>query len=393
MAAETARQFEALEAQAQKLMGSFIKAGYEAVSPAIIQPAGVFLDVIGEALRARTYVFTDPDGDELCLRPDLTVPTCRLHLERTGGATRARYCYNGPAFRFQPVGSDSLHPREFRQAGIECFGSQDREKAEARTVATILDAMRAAGLKDYKLRFGDLGLFHSMMRSIDLPGRGRERLEHHFWRREAFRAELARLSGPREEQLSGIPQSLAKAIASAGEDEAKAARAVIEHLTASGIEVFGARGVDEVAQSLKVRVEDAGAEPVPAETVAIIERYLAIEAPARAAGACFKDLMRDKGLEIGHAVDVYHRRLQHLQEAGVDVLHATFSADFGRALEYYTGFVFEVISPELGPSSPLAGGGRYDDLIAAVGGPEDVPAVGAAIHTERLLRVVTGGAQ
>ena len=85
-------------------MAVFTRAGYEAVAPAIIQPAGLFLDVVGESLRARTYVFTDPDGDELCLRPDLTVPTCRLHLERhPGGDVPARYCYNGAAFRFQPA--------------------------------------------------------------------------------------------------------------------------------------------------------------------------------------------------------------------------------------------------------------------------------------------------
>ena len=38
---------------------------YERIAPAVIQPAGLFLDVIGESLRARTYVFTDPDGAEL----------------------------------------------------------------------------------------------------------------------------------------------------------------------------------------------------------------------------------------------------------------------------------------------------------------------------------------
>ena len=63
--------------------------GYERVAPAIIQPAGVFLDVVGESLRARTYVFTDPDGEELCLRPDLTVPTCRLYLDRHADGQRA----------------------------------------------------------------------------------------------------------------------------------------------------------------------------------------------------------------------------------------------------------------------------------------------------------------
>jgi ATP phosphoribosyltransferase regulatory subunit len=33
----------------------------------------------------------------------------------------------------------------------------------------------------------------------------------------------------------------------------------------------------------------------------------------------------------------------------------------------------------------VAGGGRYDSLLGEVGAPSDVPAVGASIHTERLL--------
>ncbi|MBO0766506.1 MAG: ATP phosphoribosyltransferase regulatory subunit, partial [Hyphomicrobiaceae bacterium] len=60
-------------------------------------------------------------------------------------------------------------------------------------------------------------------------------------------------------------------------------------------------------------------------------------------------------------------------------------AEFGRNLEYYTGFVFEVIASALGPKSPVAGGGRYDGLLAQVGASANVPAVGASIHTERLL--------
>jgi ATP phosphoribosyltransferase regulatory subunit len=108
MTPETARKFADLEAQAQRIMGVFSRAGHEAVAPAIIQPAAVFLDAVGEALRVRTYVFTDQNGAELCLRPDLTVPTCRLHVERMGDPRLpAKYCYNGPAFRFQPVSADA----------------------------------------------------------------------------------------------------------------------------------------------------------------------------------------------------------------------------------------------------------------------------------------------
>src|SRR3972149_2418875 len=118
------------------------RAGYEQVAPSIIQPADVFLDQIGEQVRSRTYVFTDLAGDELCLRPDLTVPVSRLYLERHPRAdTPARYCYNGPAFRFQPQGDIEAHPREFRQAGIECFGESDKESADVEIVLLAVDGV------------------------------------------------------------------------------------------------------------------------------------------------------------------------------------------------------------------------------------------------------------
>ena len=49
-----------------------------------------------------------------------------------------------------------------------------------------------------------------------------------------------------------------------------------------------------------------------------------------------------------------------------------------------------MIAPALGPKSPVAGGGRYDSLLAEVGAAQPVPAVGACIHTERLLAVLQG---
>jgi len=48
-----------------------------------------------------------------------------------------------------------------------------------------------------------------------------------------------------------------------------------------------------------------------------------------------------------------------------------------RGLAYYTGFVFEAFDRK-GELRALAGGGRYDDLVAKLGGP-DLPAVGFAI--------------
>ena len=391
MVAETAKKFEALEAQAQKIMSVFIKAGHEAVAPAIIQPASVFLDVIGETLRARTYVFIDPDGEELCLRPDLTVPTCRLHMERHLEAkTRAKYCYNGSAFRFQPAGAPVAHPREFRQAGIESFGGTERAKAEAQTVVTILDGLKAAGLKDFKLHIGDLGLFRALLEAADMPLRWRRRLMHQFWRPDAFRTELKRLTTLAFDVPRDVPKELLAKLDPERPDDAE--KQVAAYLDTRGVELFGTRSLSEITESLLSIVADSKTQPLSADTASLLESYIRVVAPARAAGARLRDLLRGGNIDISEAFDAYQKRLQLLADAGVDVAHADFEAEFGRTLEYYTGFVFEVVVPSLGRQSPVAGGGRYDTLMRQCGSPEDVPAVGGAIHTERLLAALTGDA-
>ncbi|MGD9667661.1 MAG: ATP phosphoribosyltransferase regulatory subunit [Hyphomicrobiaceae bacterium] len=389
MVAETARKFEALEAQAQKLMSVFIKAGHEAVAPAIIQPASVFLDVIGETLRARTYVFTDPDGEELCLRPDLTVPTCRLHIERhSDPATKAKYCYNGSAFRFQPAGAPVVHPREFRQAGIESIGAPDRAKAEALTVVTLLDGLKSAGLSEFKLYIGDLGLFRALLEAADMPLRWRRRLMHQFWRPEAFRTELKRLTTVATDVPRDVPKELLTKLNPERPDDAE--KQVAAYLEERGIEMQGTRSLGEITENLLSIVADSKTQPLSAATANLLESYIRVVAPARAAGARLRDLLRDGDIDISEAFDAYQRRLQLLADAGVDVARAEFEAEFGRTLEYYTGFVFEVVVPQLGRASPIAGGGRYDTLMRQCGAEEDVAAVGGAIHTERLLAALTG---
>jgi len=58
-----------------------------------------------------------------------------------------------------------------------------------------------------------------------------------------------------------------------------------------------------------------------------------------------------------------------------------------RGLDYYTRTVFEIVSSVLGAQSTVCGGGRYDDLVKSLGGP-DVPAVGFALGLERFLMML-----
>ncbi len=392
MSAEPVRQFANLEAQAQRIMGVFTHAGYEAVAPAIIQPAEVFLDAVGEALRARTYVFTDQNGAELCLRPDLTVPTCRLHLARGSQAQLpARYCYNGPAFRFQAAGADLAHPREFRQAGIEAFGAPDAVQAEAETLAIMVDALSAAGLdrKQLHLKFGDLYLMRALLNAVDMPASWRSRLKAKFWRPSAFRAELKRLTGDAASRGSMLPPALIEALAKAAPEDQDAV--ISAHLEGARLETFGARSIAEITEHARVLMDEARAAPLPAATAALMEAYVAIEVPCREASGKIAAIAASAGIDLARPLERFDARLERFAALGLDLNAATFSGDFGRSLEYYTGFVFAIAAPGLPQLSPVAGGGRYNGLMRLSGSPVDIPAVGAAIHTERLLAAIDGG--
>ncbi len=65
-----------------------------------------------------------------------------------------------------------------------------------------------------------------------------------------------------------------------------------------------------------------------------------------------------------------------------------------RGLDYYNRTVFELRSGAVGSQDAIAGGGRYDGLVASMGGPE-TPAVGWAFGVERTLMAVAaaGGLQ
>jgi len=385
MAAESAQKFEALEAQATTLLDVFRRAGYEQVAPSIIQPADVFLDQIGESIRSRTYVFTDLAGDELCLRPDLTVPVSRLYLERHPKADRpARYCYNGPAFRFQPDRRNQSHPREFRQAGIECFGEKDRESADVEVVLLAVEAVRSAGLTDFRLRFGDIALFYALLDALALPERWRLKLRHYFWRPPVFHALLARLARGERPNDDGPVTALAGTLAK--ETPERAEELVAAYLEGQGLPLSGNRTLGEITARLLDHAADLRADPLPREVATVIDYYLAVSGPPKEAAERVAMIAKGAGIDLGPALYALVRRFERLEASGVDLGACTFATEFGRNLEYYSGLVFQIEVEE--DASQIAGGGRYDGLLAHIGAPREVPAIGSAIHTERLLAAV-----
>lgn len=381
MAALDGERLRAREALAASVRGGFEKAGYAPVSAPVLQPADIFLDMSGEDIRRRMYVFADPAGDELSLRPELTIPVCRLYLEEGGGARKL--CSVGPVYRYQQRGSAKL--REFTQAGLECLDAEDAEAADAEVMSLAAGALADAGLKNYDVEMGDLALFDALVDALDLPPGWRSRLKRHFWRPDYFRELLDRLAKGDAGEETGDRQALISAIA--GLDDAQAKDVIEDVLKLAGIAPVGGRTVEEVAERLIEQAELASSS-VPKAAAALISDFLAVSGTPKDSIARIRALTESAGVSIDAAIQRFERRLDLSTKAGFDLSRAHFATGFGRNMAYYTGFVFEFRVAALGVDAMICGGGRYDNLLSALGAEKSVPAVGCAVGIERLLAAI-----
>ncbi|AGL02097.1 histidine--tRNA ligase [Desulfoscipio gibsoniae] len=72
---------------------------------------------------------------------------------------------------------------------------------------------------------------------------------------------------------------------------------------------------------------------------------------------------------------------QYMQDLGIPYV---LDKRLVRGLDYYTHTAFEIMAPDIGAQSSVGGGGRYNGLIEACGGPP-TPGIGFALGLERIL--------
>lgn len=372
MAGRSSTEREASARQNAAVMAVFERAGFDHIEPDIIQPADIFLERSGEAIRTRTFVFSDPAGRELCLRPDLTVPACRYHLSHAAQAEReARYCYLGPAFRYS---EENARAEEQTQAGLEWFGGADAITEEARVLKLTLSALEAAGATGLKVAMGDLGLFSCLLSDMDLPERWRRRLRHQFWRPQAFHELLETFSGAMRTRRTSISATID---AIAAHDAQTVAHRALEKLP-----LAGGRSVEEIAARLQEKFDDRSQTPIDPQMRAAIEAYLQTEGVVTELSAKLREI--GGGKRYASSVENFERRIAAFEDQGLNPRRFAFSATFGRELEYYTGFVFQIEAAGV----TVAGGGRYDALLRDMGAPAHIPAVGSAIYTGQLKKAI-----
>src|ERR1700756_4917150 len=252
---------------ADALLASFAQAGYVRAEPSILQPAEPFPALSGEDIRKSLYLTTDPSGEELCLRPDLTIPVARDYLASPRAGQPAGFSYLGPVFRYRN-GQDS----EFLQAGIESFGRQDRAAADAEMLALALEATAAFGVRDVEIRTGDVALFNALLDALDLYPVWRRRLVKDFNRKISLEQDLERLARTATATRSEYEGVLA---ALGGPDRKAALAFVTDLMSIAGTTNVGGRTTAEIADRfLEQSTLKGGA--LPRNALELIKRFLAI---------------------------------------------------------------------------------------------------------------------
>jgi ATP phosphoribosyltransferase regulatory subunit len=373
---------------ADALLASFAQAGYVRAEPSILQPAEPFLDLSGEDIRKSLYLTTDPSGEELCLRPDLTIPVARDYLASPRAGQPAGFSYLGAVFRYR-----WNQQSEFLQAGIESFGRQDRAAADAEMLALALEATAAFGVSDVEIRTGDVALFNALIDALQLYPVWRRRLIKDFNRKIDLTRDIEQLTlkaAPGGNEYEGVLAALA------GSDRKAALALVTDLMTIAGTTNVGGRTVAEIADRfLEQSTLKAGA--LPRDATKIIKRFLAIAGDPNKAVAQLRALAGDARLDIDAAIDQLESRVGFMARRGIDFAKMRFATSFGRGLDYYTGFEFELHKTGDGVE-PLVAGGRYDGLMTQLGAAAQIPAVGFSVWVEALTKiarapVVRGGSK
>jgi ATP phosphoribosyltransferase regulatory subunit len=368
-------------AWADALLLSFAQAGYVRAEPDILQPAEPFLDLSGEDIRKSLYLTTDASGEDLCLRPDLTIPVARDYLASGRAGEPAGFSYLGPVFRYRGGA-----PSEFLQAGIESFGRQDRAAADAEMLALALDATAAFGLKDVEIRTGDVALFTALLDALQLYPVWRRRLIKDFNRKVSLAEDIERLTlkaAPGRNEYEGVLAALA------GSDRTAALALVTDLMSIAGTTNVGGRTVAEIADRfLEQSTLKGGA--LPRDALGIIKRFLAIAGSPDEALAQLRKLAADTKFDLTAVIDPFEERIKRFEDfaaaRGVDTSKIRFSTAFGRGLDYYTGFEFELHAKGNGVE-PLVAGGRYDGLMTQLGSAAPIPAVGFSVWIETLTQL------
>jgi ATP phosphoribosyltransferase regulatory subunit len=310
----------------------------------------------GESFRRFIFSFNDQKGNELCLRPDLTIASCLRYLNEKIKGTVKVY-YNGQAFRKNLNKKD---PIIRNQIGFEIIGSKNEKKDDKQIVETSIKSLSKFNYSSGNLVIGNVEIFKLLLNKLDIPKRWRLRLQRHFWRESYFNNLLKRL-----ETNSDIDPTIVEI------DKKKYQKMQKEDQSRQ----IAGRPVSEILNRFNNKIKDPRRTRKGRNVSKIIKEFLKINCPINQATNKLNLFFKKNKINL-----IVEKNYFPITKNKHSKLNIKFSSSFGRQLEYYTGMVFKIDIKSETKKINIINGGRYDNLISDLGSSKIIPAVGAAIN-------------
>ena len=340
----------------EKILRSVKSKGFKYIDlPSVIEVNHI-VQRSGENFRKFIFSFVDQNGNELCLRPDLTIASCLRYLENNLKGKEKIY-YSGQAYRKSQNRKDSIIRN---QIGFEIIGSKNEKDDDKEIINTALKSLSNLKYSAGTLKIGNVEIFNLFISKLDIPKRWKLRLLRHFWREEYFNDLLKRLETNADVDPTTVEVDKKK---------------YIKMLKDNQQTIVAGRSIEEILKRFDNKIKDPRRISRGKNVSKIIKEFLKINCPINKATEKLNIFFKKNKVNL-----VVDQRYFPTSNNKLQKLNVQFSASFGRQLEYYTGMVFKIDIKNKSKNINVINGGRYNKLIADLGSNKQVPAVGAALN-------------
>ena len=340
----------------EKILRSVKSNGFKHIElPSVIETNHI-VQRSGESFRKFIFSFIDQTGNELCLRPDLTIASCLRYLENNLKG-KEKIFYSGQAYRKSENKKDSIIRN---QIGFEIIGSQSEKIDDKEIINTSLKSLKNFKYSSGTITIGNVEIFNLLISKLDIPKRWKLRLSRHFWREDYFNDLLKRL-----ETNSDVDPTIVEV------DKKR----YLKMLQDNQSFIVANRTIKEILERFDKKIKDPRRPSRGRNISKIIRDFLKIKCPINKAAFKLNKFFRKNKINL-----VVDQKYFPISKNKISKLNVVFSTSFGRQLEYYTGMVFKIDIRSKSRIINCCNGGRYDKLISDLGSKKQTPAVGAALN-------------
>jgi histidyl-tRNA synthetase len=369
-----------------RLSAFLAQAAYDPVDPPILERSELFQSSFGQELWQNLYTFRLHHRD-LCMRPEFTASICRLYLDHYQQQTLPlRFQYAGPVFRYETPGRGRY--RQHTQLGVEMFGGHIIS-ADAEILQLACEALNTLQITSYRLELGHIGVVSGFINRLQLDNHAARLLlslmEQISRSDEGEQIARTRLEALYPENGAGESEKSNYFMDTTSVGDAHVLASLLSNMSVT----FGSDDArHEVVERFLWKMERSEQRRRILNALEFLRSLHAISGSPPEVFEALRDLLERYELD-SKALAELEQLVGVIEQSAVSRQQIILNLALGRGVSYYTGLVFEIHAlTEDGFDTQLCGGGRYDNLLRAVGGTRDINACGFAFGVERLLPLI-----